>query len=152
MEPGCSVLKLNFSPKLYLSLYISYGLITVITITLPLLCNAYANTSFASIPDNPGRASQPQSWLYMFILIYIFPLILKFPFSILLRSQIKLQNFKAYIPLSPSLCFKLNRWNKYSHIHINAYLLSWEHQLWLHSSLSSSYTSFPPSPNLICNH
>lgn len=61
--PGCTVLKLNFPPKCYLSLYISYGLITVNTITLPLLCNAYANTSFASTPDNSGRASKPQSWL-----------------------------------------------------------------------------------------
>lgn len=45
---------------------------------LPLLCNAYANTTFASIPDNFGRASQPQNWLYIFILIYIFALILTF--------------------------------------------------------------------------
>lgn len=116
MEPGCSVLKLNFPPKSYLSLYISYGLITVITITLPLLCNAYANTFFASIPDNSGRALQPQSWLYIFILIYIFPLILIFLFCILLTSQTKLcRIFKAYIPLSPSSCFKLNKRNKYSH-------------------------------------
>lgn len=41
---------------------------------LALLCNAYANTSFASIPDNLGTALQPQSWLYIFILIYIFSL------------------------------------------------------------------------------
>lgn len=93
MEPGCSVLKLNFPPKSYLSVYISYGLITVITITFPLLGNAYANTVFADIPDNSGRALQPQIWLNIFILIYIFPLILIFLLCILHTSQTKLQNF-----------------------------------------------------------
>lgn len=51
------MLKLNFPLKSYLFLHISYGLITVITITLPLLCNACANIAFASIPGNSGRAS-----------------------------------------------------------------------------------------------
>lgn len=97
------MLKLNFPPKSCLSVYISYGLITVITITFPLLGNAYANTVFADIPDNSGRALQPQIWLNIFILIYIFPLIVIFLLCILHTSQTKLQNFKAYIVLSPSL-------------------------------------------------
>lgn len=71
MEPGCSVVKLNFPPKSYLSLYISYGLITVITIMFPLLCNAYANSVSASIPDNSGRALKPQTvFIYSFSFIF----------------------------------------------------------------------------------
>lgn len=126
MEPGCSVVKLNFPPKSYLSLYISYGLITVITIMFPLLCNAYANSVSASIPDNSGRALKPQT-VFIFILIYIFPLILIFLFCILfLKVKQNCRIFKSYILLFLSLSLK---WMHERKTQRNEYLLSWKLQV-----------------------